>query len=215
MFASIDSAIKDLKDNKMIIVVDDENRENEGDFIMPAQNITPADVNFMAMHGRGLICAPLSVSYAKRLDLSLMVPRSGDSLQTAFTVSVDAAEHTTTGISVRDRAITLNLLANPNAKSVDFIRPGHIFPLIARDGGVLEREGHTEAAIDLALMAGFTPAGVICEILTEDGSCARVPYLTELANKHDLKMITIEDLVAFRKKHPKALGTQGEKHANY
>lgn len=215
MFASIDSAIKDLKANKMIIVVDDENRENEGDFIMPAQNITAADVNFMAMHGRGLICAPLSATYAKRLDLGLMVPRSGDSLQTAFTVSVDAAEHTTTGISVRDRAITLKLLADPNAKPTDFIRPGHIFPLIAKDGGVLEREGHTEAAIDLALMAGFTPAGVICEILTEDGSCARVPYLKEFAQKHNLKIITIEDLVAFRKQHPKALGLQGEKHANY
>ena len=215
MFASIEQAIKDLKAGKMIIVVDDENRENEGDFIMPAQTITSIDVNFMARYGRGLICAPLSEEYAKRLDLELMVPRSSDSLQTAFTVSVDAAEHTTTGISVRDRAVTLKLLADEKAKPDDFIRPGHIFPLIAKDGGVLQREGHTEAAVDLAKMAGFAPVGVICEILTEDGSCARLPYLKELAKKFHLNIVTIEDLISYRKSNPQCMDLGEQPYANY
>lgn len=215
MFATIEQAIEDLKAGKMVIVVDDENRENEGDFIMPAQTITSIDVNFMARYGRGLICAPISADCAKRLELNIMVPRSEDSLQTAFTVSVDAAQHTTTGISVRDRAVTLKLLADGNSKPADFIRPGHIFPLIAKDGGVLEREGHTEAAVDLSKMAGFAPVGVICEILTEDGSCARLPYLKELAQKFQLNIITIEDLIDYRKQHPRCLVQGEEKYANY
>lgn len=215
MFAKIEDAISDLKNNKMIIVVDDEDRENEGDFIMPAQAVTALDVNFMAMYGRGLICAPLTSEYATKFDLPLMVQRSEDSMQTAFTVSVDAREHISTGISARDRAFTLKLLSDLNSKPMDFVKPGHIFPLIAKDGGVLTRPGHTEAAVDLSLMAGFSPVGVICEILAEDGSAARVPYLAKLAEKFNLKMITIEDLIEYRKTNPMILSTEQTSYANY
>lgn len=199
MFNTIEEALLDIKNGKMVIVVDDENRENEGDFIMPAENITAQDVNFMAMYGRGLICAPISASIAKRLELDPMVKKTQDSLETAFTVSIDAAKYTTTGISVRDRAVTLKLLSEAKSGANDFIRPGHIFPLIAKDGGVCERAGHTEAAIDLARLTGHTEAGVICEILKDDGSCARVPDLIELAKKFSLKLITIEDLALYIK----------------
>lgn len=201
MLSTIEAAIKELEAGRMIIVVDDENRENEGDFIMPAQNITHQDVNFMATHGRGLICAPMSESYSKRLELPLMVERSEDSLQTAFTVSVDSKNDITTGISTKDRAHTLQLLANEQAKASDLSRPGHIFPLIAKDRGVLTRQGHTEAAVDLAKLSGHTPVGVICEILDEDGSAARLPYLKKFAKKHKLLIISIEDLVDFKMRH--------------
>lgn len=199
MFNSIEEALKDIKNGKMVIVVDDENRENEGDFIMPADTITPDAVNFMALYGRGLICAPLTKSIAKNLGLNPMVPRNEDSLETAFTVSIDAAEGISTGISANDRAHTLKLLAAHDSNTKSFQRPGHIFPLIAKDGGVNERPGHTEAAVDLAKLSGFSPVGVICEILNDDGTCARVPDLKILANKYDLKLITIEELANYIK----------------
>ena len=201
MLNTIEEAIQDIQLGKMVIVVDDENRENEGDFIMPAQNITAQDVNFMATFGRGLICAPMSAEYALRLELPRMVTSSQDSMQTAFTVSVDAKDNVSTGISASDRAHTLRLLAAKESLSSDFVRPGHIFPLIAKDRGVLVREGHTEAAVDLAVMTGHSPAGVICEILDTDGSAARLPSLIKLAKKFKLKIISIEDLVDFKIKH--------------
>ena len=201
MLSKIEDALKDLENGKMLIVVDDENRENEGDFIMPAQNITAADVNFMATHGRGLICAPVSERISKKLGLPLMIERSEDSMQTAFTVSVDAKNGVSTGISAMDRALTLRLLADPAARPSEFTRPGHIFPLIAKDRGVLVRAGHTEAAVDLAILSGHNPVGVICEILAEDGSAARMPELEKLAKKHHLKIISIEDLVDFKLRH--------------
>lgn len=207
MLDSIESAIEEIKAGKMVIVVDDENRENEGDFIMPAQNITDQDVNFMITFGRGLVCAPMSLEVAKRLELTPMVARPEDSMQTAFTISVDAKEGITTGISAGDRALTLRLLGNPTTSGDDLVKPGHIFPLIAKDGGVLTREGHTEAAVDLSNLAGYTKAAVICEILSEDGSAARLPELRVLAQKHDLKLISIADLKTYRQK---ALGPNGE-----
>jgi 3,4-dihydroxy 2-butanone 4-phosphate synthase/GTP cyclohydrolase II len=197
---TIEEAISDIKHGKMVIVVDDENRENEGDFIMAAENITAADVNFMATHGRGLICAPISTEIASRLELPLMNTKGGDHHGTAFTVSIDATDGITTGISATDRERTLKILADSNTKSSDFVRPGHIFPLIAKDGGVLDREGHTEAAVDLAKLAGFAPAGVICEILNTDGSCARLDDLKLVAKRFDMKLISIEDLITYKKK---------------
>lgn len=199
-FNPIEQAITDIAQGKMVIVIDDENRENEGDFIMSAQLITADDVNFMATHGRGLICAPITQNIAQKLDLPLMVPTGSDHHGTAFTVTVDAAHGISTGISSSDRAKTLQLLAHKTTSPNDFVRPGHIFPLIAKDGGVLVREGHTEAAVDLCEMAGLTGAGVICEILNEDGSCARVPSLLEMAKRFNLKIITIADLIDFRRK---------------
>lgn len=197
---SIEDAIKDIKNGKMVIVVDDEDRENEGDFIMAAQNVTAADVNFMITHGRGLVCAPVSNKIATKLNLPLMIQTGGDHHGTAFTVSIDAKVGATTGISAKDREQTLKLLANSETKPSDFVRPGHIFPLIAKDGGVLAREGHTEAAVDLATLAGLAPAGVICEILKEDGEAARLPDLKILADKFGMKLISIEDLIEFKKK---------------
>ena len=197
---TIEEAISDIKLGKMVIVVDDENRENEGDFIMAAENITAADVNFMATHGRGLICAPISTEIASRLELPLMNTKGGDHHGTAFTVSIDATDGITTGISATDRERTLKILADSKTKSTDFVRPGHIFPLIAKDGGVLDREGHTEAAVDLAKLAGFAPAGVICEILNTDGSCARLDDLKLVAKRFDMKLISIEDLITYKKK---------------
>lgn len=198
MLDTIESAIEDIKRGKMIIVVDDENRENEGDLLMAAELVTPEAVNFMARYGRGLICAPLSEDFARRLNLNPMVERNEDSFTTAFTVSVDATNYTTTGISVKERAMTLKVLSDPYATPTDFRRPGHIFPLIAKDGGVNERPGHTEAATDFATLAGLTPVGVICEILNEDGSCARLPELRVMANEHDLKLVSIEDLITYK-----------------
>lgn len=199
MLSSIDKAILDIQQGKVVIVIDDEHRENEGDFIMAAEKATPKAINFMASYGKGLICAPITRERAKELELPLMVNRMEDSLETAFTVSVDAAQGVSTGISAQDRAKTLRLLANSKTSPKDLVRPGHIFPLIAKSGGVLEREGHTEAAVDLALMAGLSPAGVICEILNEDGSCARLDDLVEVARQHDLRIITIENLVEYKK----------------
>ncbi len=197
-FSSIEAALRDLKNGKMVIVVDDEERENEGDLVMAAQAVTPQSVNFMAKEGRGLICVPLSVEYAKRLDLPPMVERNTEFLRTNFTVSVDVKKGTSTGISASDRAKTIRALASRDTKPGDFLRPGHIFPLIAREGGVLVRAGHTEASVDLVKMAGFDSAAVICEIAQEDGEMARLPYLFGFAKKHKLNIVTIRDLIRYR-----------------
>ena len=196
---TIEEALIDLKLGRMIIVVDDENRENEGDFVMCADMITPEAVNFMATFGRGMICAPITQEIADRLELPLQVNLNNAPLGTAFTVTVDAIEGVSTGISAKDRAITLKLLADPTSKPFQFSKPGHIFPLIAKKGGVLVREGHTEASVDLAALCGMNPVGVICEIMNEDGSMARLPDLEAIASKFDLKIISIEELVKFRK----------------
>mgnify|MGYP001360555649 FL=1 len=199
---TIQEAIDDIKAGKVIIVVDDENRENEGDFICAADLVTPEIINFMAKHGRGLICVPLTESRSKELNLSPMVSNNTDPMDTAFTVSVDLRGNgVTSGISASDRSKTIKAIVDNNTKGDDLARPGHIFPLIAKDGGVLRRTGHTEAAIDFARLAGYSPAGVICEIMTEDGSMARLPDLIIVAEKLDLKVVSIEDLVAFRMKH--------------
>ncbi|NPA42499.1 MAG: 3,4-dihydroxy-2-butanone-4-phosphate synthase [Chlorobi bacterium] len=195
----VEDAIRDIREGKMVIVVDDENRENEGDFVAAAEKVTPEMINFMATHGRGLICAPITEERADELDLPLMVDRSADPLGTAFTVSVDLiSDKTTTGISAADRAETIRALTDENVKAHQLRRPGHVFPLRAKDGGVLRRPGHTEAAIDLARLAGLKPAGVIVEIMNEDGSMARLPQLKEIARKHGLKIISIEDLIRYR-----------------
>ncbi len=196
---TIEEALEDIKNGKVIIVVDDEDRENEGDFVCAAECITPEIVNFMATHGRGLICAPIEEKRARELKLNMMVPENTALHETAFTVSIDLiGKGCTTGISAYDRAMCIRALVDPESKAEDFARPGHIFPLKAKSGGVLRRTGHTEAAIDLARLAGFAPAGVLVEILNEDGSMARLPQLVELAGKHDLKVITIKDLIAYR-----------------
>jgi 3,4-dihydroxy 2-butanone 4-phosphate synthase/GTP cyclohydrolase II len=199
MFNTIEEAIADIKIGKMVIVVDDEDRENEGDFIIPADKITPEAVNFMALYGRGLICTPLTKEIAKELSLNPMVEKNEDSMETAFTVSIDAASGVTTGISSADRSHTIKLLTQKSSTPQSFNRPGHIFPLIAKSGGVIERPGHTEAAIDLAKLAGCSPVGVICEILNDDGTCARVPDLKLVAQKFELKLITIKDLIEYIK----------------
>ncbi len=199
---SIESAIADIKAGKLVIVVDDEDRENEGDFITAARNVTPEIINFMATHGRGLICAPLIEERCEELNLDLMVSDNTALHETPFTVSVDLIGHgCTTGISAHDRAKTVLALVDKNTKGSDLGRPGHIFPLKARSGGVLRRTGHTEAAIDLARMAGFEAAGVLVEIMNEDGSMAKVPELRKIADKFDLKLISIKDLVAYRLQH--------------
>ena len=199
---TIESAVHDIKEGKIVIVVDDKNRENEGDFLASAELISPEIINFMATHGRGLICAPITESIAKRLKLDLMVGTNTDPQDTAFTVSVDLKGNgVTTGISASDRAKTIKALIDETIKANQFSRPGHVFPLVAKNGGVLRRTGHTEAAIDLPRLAGLKPAGVIVEIMNEDGSMARVPDLIKVAKKFDLKIISIEDLVAYRMKH--------------
>jgi 3,4-dihydroxy 2-butanone 4-phosphate synthase/GTP cyclohydrolase II len=199
---TIEEAIQDIKQGKVIIVVDDENRENEGDFLAASSKITPETINFMATHGRGLICAPLTESRCKDLDLHMMVSNNTDPMETAFTVSVDLKGNgVTTGISAGDRSKTVQALIDPKIKPFELARPGHIFPLVAKDGGVLRRTGHTEAAIDFARLAGLEPAGVIVEIMNEDGSMARLPQLLEVAKKFDLKIVSIEDLVAYRMEH--------------
>ena len=202
-FSPIEEILADVRAGKMVIIVDDEDRENEGDLICAAEKITPEMINFMATHGRGLICAPILPAAAQRLGLPLMVRRNTESQGTNFTVAVDAADGVTTGISAADRAATVKVLANPLAEPQDLVRPGHILPLQAMEGGVLRRAGHTEAAIDLARMSGLEPAGVICEILNEDGTMARLPELKEFAEKHDLKIATIEDLIEYRRKEEK------------
>jgi 3,4-dihydroxy 2-butanone 4-phosphate synthase/GTP cyclohydrolase II len=199
---TIEEAITDIRNGKVIIVVDDENRENEGDFIAAAEAVTPEMINFMSKHGRGLICAPLTEERCEDLDLSMMVENNTVLHHTQFTVSVDLIGHgCTTGISVQDRAKTIKALVDNTTKPHDLGRPGHIFPLRAKNGGVLRRTGHTEAAVDFARLAGFEPAGILVEILNEDGTMARLPHLVEVARKFDLKLVSIEDLVAYRMRH--------------
>ena len=198
----ISDAIEDVKQGKIIIVVDDENRENEGDFICAADLVSPEIINFMAKHARGLVCMPITEKRSRKLNLYPMVSNNTDPMDTAFTVSVDLkGSGVTSGISASDRSKTIKAIVDNNTKPDDLARPGHIFPLIAKDGGVLRRTGHTEAAIDFARLAGCSPAGVICEIMSEDGSMARVPELIKVAKKLDLKIVSIEDLVAYRMKH--------------
>lgn len=203
-FDSIESAIDAIKQGQMIVVVDDEDRENEGDLLMAAEMATADAINFMATHGRGLICTPMELERLNQLGIGQMVTHNSDPKETAFTVSVDSVG-TTTGISASERAFTIQQLMNESASANDFTRPGHIFPLIAKAGGVLKRAGHTEAAVDLAKLAGLKPAGVICEIMKEDGTMARVPDLIPFAKKHGLKLITIADLIAYRKTHEKLI----------
>ncbi len=199
---SISEAVQDIKNGKIIIVVDDENRENEGDFICAAELVSPEIINFMAKYGRGLICMPITELRSQELDLNPMVINNTDPMDTAFTISVDLKGNgVSSGISASDRSKTIKAIVNKKTKSSDLARPGHIFPLIAKEGGVLRRTGHTEAAIDFARLAGFTPAGVICEIMKEDGSMARLVDLFEIAKKFDMKVVSIEDLVAYRMEH--------------
>ncbi len=198
MFNTVEEAVDDIRQGKMIIVVDDENRENEGDLVMAADCCRTEDINFMIKNARGLVCVPIGAEQAKRLELTPMVEHNTDAHCTAFTVTVDHRQGTTTGISAAERAVTAKALADPKSRAEDFRRPGHIFPLIARNGGVLKRAGHTEAAVDLARMAGFSEGGVICEIINEDGSMARLPQLLEFAQKHGMKIITVESLIRYR-----------------
>lgn len=197
-FSTIEEAIEELKAGHLIVVVDDEDRENEGDFVCSAQMVTPEIINFMSKHGRGLICMPCVESRLDELEIPAMVEDNTSAQGTAFTVSIGAKGKITTGISAYDRAATIQSVINPETKPEDISKPGHVFPLRARDGGVLTRAGHTEAAVDLARMAGHFPAGVICEIMHEDGTMARVPELEKIAKKFDLKMITVADLIEYR-----------------
>lgn len=201
LFHSIPEAIEDIRNGKMIIVVDDEDRENEGDFLMAADKVTSEAVNIMVKHGRGLVCVPITKERAHELKLDYMVTEGADPDEAAFTISVDHKKLTTTGISAPDRANTIKELINPNSDPYDFRRPGHIFPLIGVNGGVLRRAGHTEAAIDFARLADCKPAGIICEIMHDDGDMARLPELIELSKKFDMKLVTIKDLIAYRMKH--------------
>lgn len=198
-FNTIEEAIEDIKQGKMIVVVDDENRENEGDLLLAAEKATAENINFMAKYGRGLICTPMTKERTEELKIEKMVGNNTDPKETAFTVSIDHKD-VTTGISAGERAFTIQKLVEEETKPEDFTKPGHIFPLVAKDGGVLKRAGHTEAAVDLAKLAGLYPAGVICEIMNEDGTMARVPQLMEYVKEHNLKIITIADLIAYRRK---------------
>jgi len=202
-FNTIDEAIEDIRAGKIVIVVDDEDRENEGDFIMAAEKVTPESVNFMAKYGRGLICVAITENRARELEFEPMVEFNTARHGTAFLVSVDYLKGTTTGISAFDRAATIKAIVDPNSKPSDFAKPGHIFPLQAIEGGVLRRAGHTEAAVDLARLAGLYPAGVLCEIMNDDGTMARVPDLFKIAKKFGLKIITIKDLISYRLKREK------------
>ena len=202
-FISIEAAITDLQQGKMVIVVDDADRENEGDVIMAAQFVTPAAVNFMAKHGRGLICVPTTSERLQQLGIERMVRQNRETFKTDFQVSVDAARGITTGISAGDRAETIRIMAEPTAVPEDLVQPGHVFPLRARPGGVLQRAGHTEAAVDLVQLAGCRPIGVICEIMNDDGSMARLPQLVKFARKHRLKICAIADLIQFRREREK------------
>jgi 3,4-dihydroxy 2-butanone 4-phosphate synthase/GTP cyclohydrolase II len=196
---SIEEALEDLRNGKVVIVVDDEHRENEGDFVALAEKASPEVINFMITEGRGLVCVPITRQRAEELDLQPMVEQNTDFHGTAFTVSVDHKE-TTTGISAAERSLTIRALTDEAARGGDFRKPGHMFPLIARTGGVLQRAGHTEAAVDLARLCGFKPAGVICEIIKEDGSMARLPDLAVIAKRHHLKLISIQDLIDYRRR---------------
>jgi len=202
-FATVEEALAAIRQGRMVIVVDDEDRENEGDLVMSAQFATPEAINFMIKEARGLLCVPLPREWAERLGLRPMVEPPRDSHETAFTVSVDAREGITTGISAYDRAHTIKLLSDPASRPEDFVSPGHVFPLVAREGGVLRRAGHTEAAVDLCRLAGLTPVGVICEIMNEDGTMARLPDLERFAEEHGLPILTIADLIAYRKAREK------------
>lgn len=207
MFDVIADALEDLKQGKVVIVVDDEDRENEGDFLALASKADPSVINFMITHGRGLLCVPLTDDYANRLNLHSMVDRNTDAMGTAFTVSVDHAQ-CSTGISAFERAQTIERLVDAHSTAEDFRRPGHVFPLIAKSGGVLRRAGHTEAAVDLARLCGEPPLGVICEILNEDGTMARLPQLEQIARQHSLKLVSIQDLIAYRKRIEKLVERQ-------
>lgn len=200
-FHTIDEAIEDIRAGKMIIVVDDEDRENEGDFLMAADKVTPEAVNTMVKHGRGLVCVPITRHRAHELNLDYMVSDGADPDEAAFTISIDHKQLTTTGISAPDRANTIKEIINPKAHPTDFRRPGHVFPLVGVEGGVLRRAGHTEAAIDFARLADSAPAGIICEIMHDDGEMARLPELIKLSEKFDMKLVTIKDLIAYRMKH--------------
>ena len=201
-FNTIEEAIADIQQGKMVVVVDDKRRENEGDLVMAAEKVNPQSINFMAKFGGGLICMPIIKQKLNELGIGMMVTENTDTHKTAFTVSVDAAE-TTTGISAHERSLTIRKIINPKSRPEDFNKPGHVFPLEYKEGGVLVRAGHTEAAVDLAHLAGFYPAGVICEIMNEDGSMARVPELKKYVKKHGLKLITIADLIDYRRRHEK------------
>ncbi|MFH0819332.1 MAG: bifunctional 3,4-dihydroxy-2-butanone-4-phosphate synthase/GTP cyclohydrolase II [Patescibacteria group bacterium] len=205
MLDKIEKAIKDIKAGKIVVVLDDENRENEGDLIMAAEKVKSEHINFMAIHGRGLICVPMEAGELNRLELKPMVEKNTEAHGTGFTVSVDAKAKTSTGISARDRATTIKTLISKKAKPQDLLRPGHIFPLQARPGGVLERVGHTEAAVDLARLAGSKPAGVICEIMNTDGTMARLTDLIKFSKLHKLTIISIADLIKYRKKQEKLI----------
>jgi 3,4-dihydroxy 2-butanone 4-phosphate synthase/GTP cyclohydrolase II len=207
-FNTIEEAIEDFRQGKILVVVDDHDRENEGDLIMAAEKVTPEAINFMAKYGRGLICVPITAQRAEELGLDPMVTNNTDPHSTAFTVSVDAVE-TTTGISAPERAYTVKKIIDPGTTPQDLRRPGHIFPLRAREGGVLRRAGHTEAAVDLAKLAGLYPAGVICEVMKEDGAMARVPELMEFVREHGLKIITIADLIRYRRRTEKLVRLVG------
>jgi 3,4-dihydroxy 2-butanone 4-phosphate synthase/GTP cyclohydrolase II len=202
-FTTIDEAIEDLRQGKMVVVVDDENRENEGDLTMAAQFVTPEAINFMTKEGRGLICLALTPDRCDELGLDLMAAKNESAFETAFTISIEAREGVTTGISAADRARTIQVAIDPNTSPRELVQPGHVFPLKARSGGVLERVGQTEAAVDLARIAGLIPAGVICEIMNDDGTMARVPDLIPYCERHGLKMVTVADLVAYRRQHEK------------
>lgn len=204
-FNTIEEAIDAIRRGEIIIVVDDEDRENEGDFVLAAEKVTPEAINFMAKYGRGLICVPMTKERLEQLAIPPMVSENTAHLETAFTVSVDAKYGITTGISAYDRATTIRVLIDPDTKPTDLVRPGHVFPLCSKEGGVLRRAGHTEAAVDLARLAGLYPAGVICEILNDDGTMARIPQLYELAKKHNLVFITIKDLIEYRRRTEKLI----------
>ncbi|MBM3787037.1 MAG: 3,4-dihydroxy-2-butanone-4-phosphate synthase [Acidobacteria bacterium] len=208
-FASIEDAIADFRAGRMLVVVDDEDRENEGDLTLAAEAATPEAINFMAVHGRGLICLALSTEKCNQLGLALMSPNNTSKFGTAFTESVDAAEGVTTGISAADRSLTIQVAMRPEAKPSDLARPGHMFPLRAKDGGVLVRAGQTEAAVDLARLAGFGPGGVICEIMNEDGTMARLPALVEFARKHGIKLISVAQLIRYRMAHERFIQRRG------
>jgi 3,4-dihydroxy 2-butanone 4-phosphate synthase/GTP cyclohydrolase II len=205
----IEAAVEDIRAGKMVVVVDDEDRENEGDLLMAAEKVDKEAINFMIKEARGLVCTPIEEVLSEKLDLKMMVKNNTETHGTAFTVSVDHTD-VTTGISAQERALTIQKLIAPAAKAEDFMRPGHIFPLVAKKGGVLRRAGHTEAAVDLARLAGLKPAGVICEIIKEDGEMGRLPFLKEFAQKHDLKLISIEDLINYRKEKDKLINLAAE-----
>jgi 3,4-dihydroxy 2-butanone 4-phosphate synthase/GTP cyclohydrolase II len=213
-FNTIEEIIEDLAEGKMVIIVDDEDRENEGDFLMAASKVRPEDINFMATHGRGLVCMPITVERCKQLALPLMVAQNNEEFSTNFTVSIEASEGVTTGISAYDRALTIRAAVAPDANSKRIVQPGHIFPLMAQPGGVLTRAGHTEAGCDLARLAGFEPAAAIVEILNDDGSMARRDDLFKIAEQHDLKIGTIEDLIRYRVQNEKTIVRKHEAELN-